>query len=58
VIYMLVFTHQEQVLTFLTGPIHQKIKWLAPIAVVLFVPFIAFIYGMVSGLALKIINID
>jgi hypothetical protein len=57
-IYGLVFTHQKQVLNFLVGPIHQEIKWLAPVAVTLFIPFIAYIYGTVTELALKIINVD
>jgi cytidylate kinase len=58
VIYGLVFTNQEQVLDFLSGSIHQHAKWLAPVVVTLFVPFIAYIYGTVTGLALKIINVD
>ncbi len=29
VIYLLVFTHQKAVLTFLNGPLHQDYKWLA-----------------------------
>ena len=57
-LYGLVFTHQDQVLAFLSGPIHQQMKWLAPLAIVLFVPAIAYLYGTVTGLALKIINID
>ena len=32
--------------------------WLAPAAVVPFIPFIAYIYGKVTELALKIINVD
>jgi cytidylate kinase len=57
-IYTLVFKNQEPVLTFLSGPIHQQMKWLAPLVVVLFVPTIAYLYGTVTGLILKIINID
>jgi cytidylate kinase len=57
-IYGLVFTNQEQVLDFLSGSIHQHAKWLAPVVVTIFVPFIAYIYGTVTGLALKIINVD
>lgn len=57
-LYVLVFTHQDQVLGFLSGPTHQQMKWLSPIVVVLFVPMIAYLYGTVTELALKIINID
>jgi cytidylate kinase len=57
-IYTLVFRNQDPVLTFLSGPIHQQMKWLAPLVVVLFVPIIAYLYGTVTGLILKLINID
>jgi hypothetical protein len=57
-LYLGVFTHQDQVLSFLSGPIHEHIKWLAPLVVVLFIPVIAYLYGSVTGLALKLINID
>jgi cytidylate kinase len=57
-IYALVFQNQDPVLTFLSGPIHQQMKWLAPLVVVLFVPTIAYLYGTVTGLILKLINID
>lgn len=57
-VYGLVFTHQKQVATFLSGPIHQQNKWLAPALMVLFIPCLAYIYGRVAELALKIINID
>ena len=58
VIYLLVFTHQRPILDFLGGDLHQKIKWLSPIIVVLFVPALAYIYGAVTGLVLKLIDID
>lgn len=57
-LYAIIFTHQDAVLTFLSGPIHQHIKWLAPVVVVFFIPVIAYLYGTVTGLALKLINID
>ncbi len=57
-IYSLVFTHQESVLGFVTGSAGHYPRWLASAAVVLFIPFIAYIYGTVAGLALKIINVD
>jgi cytidylate kinase len=57
-IYILAFRNQDPILTFLSGPIHQQMKWLAPLAVVMFVPAIAYLYGTVTGLVLKLINID
>jgi len=57
-IYGLVFTHQTPVLNFLSGPLHQHAKWLSSVAIVLFIPFIAYVYGTVTELALKIINVD
>jgi len=57
-IYLVAFTHQEPILDFLSGTLHQHYKWLTPIAVALFVPTIAYLYGTVAELALKIINID
>jgi len=58
VIYLLVFTNQQFILDFLAGDLHQKIKWLSPIAVALFVPSLAYLYGTVTGLMLKLIDID
>ena len=57
-VYGLVFTYQEPILSFLGGAIHQQWKWLASVAVAVFIPVIAYLYGTVTGLALKIINID
>ncbi len=57
-IYEVVFTHQDAVLNFLSGPPHAEHPWLAPIVVASFVPAIAYIYGTVTDLMLKIINID
>ena len=57
-LYFLVFTHQDQVSAFLSGPLHEKAKWLAPLVIFMFVPVIAYLYGAVTGLALKLINID
>jgi cytidylate kinase len=56
--YEWVFTHQQPVLDFLSGPAHQEAKWIAPLVVVIVVPLIAYVYGAVTGLALKLINID
>ena len=57
-IYGLVFSFQEPILNFLGGSIHEHWKWVASAAVVLFVPFVAYVYGNVSGLILKLVNID
>ncbi|MCB2191275.1 MAG: cytidylate kinase-like family protein [Deltaproteobacteria bacterium] len=57
-LYGLVFTHQEPILNFLGGSIHEHWKWAASIAVALFVPLVAYTYGTISGLILKLVNID
>jgi hypothetical protein len=57
-IYAVVFSNQEPVLDFLGGPLHQNWKVLAAVAVAVFSPMLAFVYGNVSGLTLKIINVD
>lgn len=57
-IYWLVFTNQKPILNFLSGPIHQQFKWLAPLGMLVFAPLIAYIWGKAAELALKIINID
>ncbi|MEW5723930.1 MAG: cytidylate kinase family protein [Thermodesulfobacteriota bacterium] len=57
-LYFLVFHYQNYILNFLGGSAHQKYKWLVSIGVILFTPLIAHIYGTVSGLVLKLINID
>ncbi len=57
-LYMGVFENQEQILTFLSGPIHEHYRWLAPIVLAVFVPFVAYLYGTITELALKIVNID
>ncbi len=57
-IYGLVFTNQRPFLDFLGGPVHQDYKVLAAVTVALASPLIAYLFGTVSGLALKIINVD
>ncbi len=57
-IYVLVFTNQTQVLNFLSGSSHGYSRWLPPAVVGVLVPCIAYIYGKVTELALKIIDID
>ena len=56
--YGVVFTHQEAVKNFLSGSFHQHYKWVASVFMIFFIPLIAYLYGTVTGLALKIINID
>jgi cytidylate kinase len=57
-VYGLAFTHQGWINNFLSGSIHQHYKWLASIVVFVFIPIIAYIYGTVTDLALKLINVD
>jgi cytidylate kinase len=57
VIYLLVFTHQEAVLTFLVGTV-WKAKVLAALAVFLFVPLVAYLYGNVAKSFLKLIKME
>jgi len=56
--YVMVFGNQKPVLDFLGGPLHQNFKLLAAAVVALFSPVLAYVYGKVAGLTLKIINID
>lgn len=57
-IYTLVFSTQGPILDFMGGDMHQKYKWLTSVVVFLFVPLIAYTYGTVTGLILKMIGID
>ncbi len=57
-IYWLVFTFQKPILNVLGGDLHSKFKWGASIGVALFVPVVAYTYSTVTGLILKIIDID
>jgi len=57
-VYGLVFTHQESLSDFLSGSIHQHYKWLASVVVFVFIPILAYVYGTVTDLALKLINVD
>ena len=56
--YALVFSFQKPILDFMGGDIHEKFKWLTSVGVFLLVPFIAYTYGTVTGLLLKLIGID
>ncbi|WP_457551763.1 cytidylate kinase-like family protein [Desulfobacula sp.] len=57
-IYWLVFTFQKPILNVLGGELHSKFKWVASIGVALFVPVVAYIYSTVTGLILKLVDID
>ncbi len=57
-IYWLVFTFQKPILNVLGGDLHSKFKYVASIGVALFVPVVAYVYSTVTGLVLKIIDID
>ena len=56
-IYFLVFTNQVGVLTFLMGTV-WKAKVIAAVAVFLFVPLVAFLYGNVAKSFLKLIKME
>jgi len=57
-LYALVFHFQDPILNFLGGEMHAEWKWLAAIFVAFFVPLVAYTYGTVTGLVLKLIDID
>jgi len=56
--YLAVFSHQAQVLDFIGGAMHEQRRWLAPAVVVVFVPLLAYAYGTVASLALRLLKID
>jgi cytidylate kinase len=56
--YTLAFSFQKPVLNFMGGTIHENIKWLTSLGVFIFVPFVAYTYGAVTGLVFKLIGID
>lgn len=57
-IYWLVFAFQEPILNVLGGDLHARYKWLASLGLALFVPLVAYLYSTVTGLILKIVDID
>ena len=57
-VYALVFHFQDPILNFLGGELHAKWKWVGAITVVVFVPLVAYTYSTVTGLLLKLIDID
>lgn len=56
--FYLVFSHQSEVLDLLGGPLHDRLPWLSAIAVVVFVPVFAFLFGSVTALALRLLRIE
>ena len=57
-IYGVVFMFQDVILNFLGGPMHQNAKVISAICVVIFVPLVAYLYGTVTGLLLKLVGVD
>ena len=57
-LFALVFHFQDPILNFLGGEMHARWKWPAAILVVLFVPLVAYTYGTLAGLVLKLVDID
>jgi hypothetical protein len=56
--YLGVFHYQDEVLDFIGGQLHEQWRWLSPIAVIIFVPLLAYAWGTVTALALQLIRID
>ncbi|MBF0528361.1 MAG: cytidylate kinase family protein [Deltaproteobacteria bacterium] len=57
-LYGLVFQYQDLILNIMGGELHQKFKWLTLLVVAMLVPIVAYLYGTVTGLVLKLIDID
>jgi hypothetical protein len=57
-IYGFVFNFQKPILNVIGGNLHEQWKWAAAFGIAFFVPFVAYLYGTVSGLILKLIDID
>lgn len=57
-LYGAVFHFQKPILNIIGGDLHDKWKIAAAIGIFIFVPVVAYIYGTVSGLILKLIDID
>ena len=57
-VYYLVFTHQDLIMNLLGGEATRDWRWLAALSVGLVVPCVAFLYGTVTGLLLKLVNVD
>ena len=57
-VYFLVFSHQGSVLNWVGGEAHQKWTMISAVTLALFVPLVAYLYSSVTGLLLKLINMD
>jgi hypothetical protein len=53
---LLVFTHQESILDFLSGPEWKGWRIVATAGIALFVPLFAYCYGGASGLIFKLLK--
>ena len=58
VVYTVILSNQSYIIDFLGGDLHNKAAWLTSIGVAVFVPVVAYIYSTVTGLVLKLINMD
>jgi hypothetical protein len=57
-IYYLLFTHQEQLLSVLGGSLHQRHPWMSPVLVAVVAPLVAAAYGVVASSLLKLIKLE
>lgn len=57
-VYFIVFSNQGPIMSWVGGEIHQNWKIITSLSVALFVPLVAFLYSTVTGLVLKLINMD
>lgn len=57
-IYAIVFTHQQVILDFLGGSGWQSWRWLATLAVAVTVPLVAYLYGSVTGMVLRLLKFE
>ncbi len=57
-IYIVIFSNQMPILNFLGGEFHKHWPWLTAIAVAVFVPLVAYLYSTVTGLVLKLIQME
>jgi cytidylate kinase len=57
-IYALLFHYQVPLLDLLGGAVHQQNRWLAPVAVAIVAPLVAWLYGSVASLLLRLIRLE
>jgi hypothetical protein len=55
-LFLIVFTHQDQILNFLAGPVWKSWRIAATVGVVVIVPVFAYFYGGAAGLILKLLK--